>query len=131
MKPPPSRPASGAMPYIAISGSDAHEPVTPRRHAAHCPQLIWNGTIDPVADLDVADGVADRDDLGHPLVAHGVSGRHRQPSLGDRHIEVATRHRQRPDERLLGCRDLRVGSLPPGVFARRLEHQLVHRRTFL
>src|SRR6476660_9444542 len=45
MKPPPSSPASGAMPYIAINGSDAHDPVTPRRHAAHVPQLIWNGTI--------------------------------------------------------------------------------------
>jgi hypothetical protein len=32
-KPPPSSPASGAMPYIAINGKDAHEPVTPRRHA--------------------------------------------------------------------------------------------------
>ena len=40
MNPPPSKPASGAMPYIAISGSDAQEPVTPRRHARHCPQLI-------------------------------------------------------------------------------------------
>ena len=40
MNPPPSSPASGAIPYIAISGSDAHEPVTPRRHALHCPQLI-------------------------------------------------------------------------------------------
>ena len=45
MKPPPSSPASGAMPYIAINGNDAHDPVTPRRQAAHVPQLIWNGTI--------------------------------------------------------------------------------------
>ena len=49
-----------------------------------------------------------------------------RPKDGNRHIEVATRHRHRPDERLLGCRDLRVRSLSPGVFARRLEHQLVH-----
>jgi hypothetical protein len=40
MKPPPSSPASGAMPYIAIKGNDAHDPVTPRRQAAHVPQLI-------------------------------------------------------------------------------------------
>ena len=40
MNPPPSSPASGAIPYIAISGSDAHEPVAPRRHAGHWPQLI-------------------------------------------------------------------------------------------
>jgi hypothetical protein len=33
------------MPYIAINGNDAHDPVTPRRQAAHVPQLIWNGTI--------------------------------------------------------------------------------------
>src|SRR5712671_5171612 len=45
MKPPPSSPARGAMPYIAINGNDAHEPVTPRRHAGQLPQLIWNGTI--------------------------------------------------------------------------------------
>ena len=40
MNPPPSRPASGAIPYIAISGSDAQDPVTPRRQALHSPQLI-------------------------------------------------------------------------------------------
>ncbi len=40
MKPPPSSPASGAIPYIAINGNDAHDPDTPRRQAGHCPQLI-------------------------------------------------------------------------------------------
>ena len=39
------KPAMGAMPYIAINGNDAQDPVTPRRHARQLPQLIWNGTI--------------------------------------------------------------------------------------
>ena len=32
----------------------------------------------------------------------------------------------RPHDRLSWCRDLRVRGVSPGVFARRLEHQLVH-----
>ncbi|VAZ95809.1 hypothetical protein LAUMK21_02728 [Mycobacterium pseudokansasii] len=44
MNPPPSRPASGRIPYIAISGTELHEPVMPRRHSRHVPQLIWKGT---------------------------------------------------------------------------------------
>ena len=44
MKPPPSRPAIGAIPYAAISGTEPHEPVTPRRHSRQVPQLIWKGT---------------------------------------------------------------------------------------
>jgi hypothetical protein len=59
-------------------------------------------------------------------MADGMAGRHGQPPLGDRYIEVAARHGHRPDDRLFGCRDLRVGRLAPGVFARRLEYQLVH-----
>ena len=44
MNPPPSRPANGPSPYIAINGSEPHELVTPRRHSRQVPQLSWNGT---------------------------------------------------------------------------------------
>lgn len=44
MNPPPFRPASGPRPYIAINGTEPHEPVAPRRQAEQLPQLIWKGT---------------------------------------------------------------------------------------
>lgn len=44
MNPPPSRPAMGAIPYIAMRGPALHDPVKPRRHSRQFPQLIWKGT---------------------------------------------------------------------------------------
>ena len=81
---------------------------------------------DTVAGLDAPHGIPDGDDLANALVAHGVSGRHRQPAFGDRHVEVAARHQQRPDDSLLRRRDLGLGGLPPGIVAGLLEHQLLH-----
>src|SRR3954462_6122904 len=124
IKPPPSRPASGAMPYIAINGNEAHDPVAPRRQAAHIPQLIWNGTItrsptltsrtaSPTAMTSATPSWPTAWPRGVPrrppaLVAPGLARRHRQPSLGNRHIEVATGHGRRPHDRLSWCRDLRI-----------------------
>src|ERR1700716_3671028 len=98
IKPPPSSPASGPMPYIAINGNDAHEPVTPRRQAGQLPQLIWNGTITRSPPFTSADGVAGRHGLGNAFVPDRMPGWHRQLSLGDGNVEVATRHRNGTDD---------------------------------
>jgi hypothetical protein len=44
-KPPASSPAIDPSPYIDSGGTDAQDPVRPRRHSRHRPQLTWNGTI--------------------------------------------------------------------------------------
>ncbi len=110
MNPPPSKPASGAMPYIAISGSDAHEPVDTAATRPAAPAADLERHDDPVADLHLADGVADGDDLGQALVADGMSGRHRQLPLGDGDVEVATRHRNGRTIACSGVGDLRFGA---------------------
>ena len=76
-------------------------------------------------------GLPDGDDLADALVTDGVSGRQREPALRNRHIEVATRHQQWPDNGLFRGLDLGFGGLAPGVRARLLEHQLPHRRPLL
>jgi hypothetical protein len=64
-------------------------------------------------------------------MTHGMSGRHRQPAFGDRHIEVATGHSHRPHDRLFRPRDAGIRRVSPGIFAGRLEHQLLHVGTLL
>ena len=114
------------MPYIAISGSDAHEPVTPRRHALHSSAVDLERHDHSVADPHRRDVVTDGHDLREALVADGMTGRHRQRTLGDGDVQVATRHRQRPHKRLPGVGDLRVGGLAPCVSSGLFEHQLLH-----
>jgi hypothetical protein len=76
-------------------------------------------------------GLAHRNDLADALVTDGVSGWQREPALRNRHIEVATRHYQWPDNGLIRGLDLGLGGLVPGVRTRLLEHQLPHGRSLL
>ena len=64
MNPPPFKPASGPSPYIAISGTEPHEPVAPRRHSRAGAAADLKRHHHPVAHPDTADAVANRDDLG-------------------------------------------------------------------
>jgi hypothetical protein len=102
MNPPPSRPASGPSPYIAINGNEPHELVTPRRHSRQLPQLSWNGTTTR------------------------SPARQRRCAPRNSDVEVAAGHRQRPDQRLLRVGDLRVGDVAPSVSASLFERQLPH-----
>src|SRR6202041_119601 len=76
--------------------------------------------------LNTAHTVANSDDLGQALVADRVSGRHWQPTLANADIQITTGHHQRPNQRLFGCGDLRVGYLVPGVSSSIFESQLPH-----
>src|SRR5271156_3519187 len=103
MKPPPSTPA-----IAAGSAADL------KRHH------------NPVAHLKTANIVANSDDLGQAFMTDRVSGRYWQPALADTDVQVATGHRQRPNQRLFGRGDFRFGHLAPRVSAGLFECQLPH-----
>ena len=126
MNPPPSRPASGPSPYIAINGSEPHELVTPRRHSRQVPQLSWNGTTTRSPALNPETDVTDRDNLRYAFMSDRVSRRQRRSAPRHRDVEVAAGHRQRPDQRLLRLGDLWVGDVTPSVSAGLFERQLPH-----
>jgi hypothetical protein len=91
------------MPYIAINGSAAHEPVAPRRQAWQAPQLIWNGTTT------------------------------RSPTVTSRTPSPMATTSAMPScpNGLLRAGDFRFGGLAPGVYPGLFEHQMLHRTAFL
>src|ERR1700733_7125878 len=115
MNPPPSRPASGPSPYIAINGTEPHEPVTPRRHSRQVPQLIWNGTTtrSPTRTSETSSPTATTS--AKPSCPTAYPGGSGAEPRADRDVEVAAGHHQRFDQRLFRCRDRRVGGLAPCV----------------
>jgi hypothetical protein len=76
--------------------------------------------------LNTAHIVANGDHLGQALVTDRVPGRHWQPALANTDVQVATGHHQRPNQRLLGRGDFRLGDLAPRVSASLFECQLPH-----
>ena len=81
---------------------------------------------DPIAGLERADVVADRDQLADALVAEREGPAERRPAVDHQAVEVAGRDRQRPHQRVGAARQLEVGDLerldPVGLDQGRLLH---------
>ena len=78
-----------------------------------------------------ADVVPDVHDLRHELVPQRDGRRHRELAADDVGVEIAERHRERPDERLARSLERRLRSVGPLDPSRLDECQLLHRPPLL
>src|SRR5205814_3580185 len=110
---PPQSPPIGFMPYAAPGPAVRHEPVSPRVHRSHRPQEIWNGTTtrSPRPKRPTASPVSTTSATNSCPSGNGPPSGTRP--VDDRVIQVARRHDERADERIVGRLDAWVRHLFP------------------
>ena len=106
----------------ARAGESACAPVAP-------PAGDLERNHDAIAAPEAADGVARLDDFRDELVSERKRPAERNAPVDDGVIQVARRHDERADERVVGRLDARIGHFLPPHDAGLDERELSHRRT--